>query len=332
MRIIPGFLFCITFAFLAIFFSKPSIVHDWGGSPLIFAIIAGILLGNTIFNRASKILGPGVDFTKFLILRLGIILFGFKITFQDLLSVGLVGIFIGSFLFILTFFISIWIGRAVFKLEESLVILIGAGASICGAAAVIATESILRATPEKTSIAVATVVIFGTLSMFLYPLLYPFLGLSHHEYGIYVGSTIHEVAQVVVAGESISDHSAAIAVIEKMFRVILLVPFLLILGIRTNISEREKNRNFLGLIPWFAIFFILVAIINSFKIISQDLTKQLIDVDTILLSAAMFALGIRTHIKSIKEAGIIPLKLGGLIWLFLTIGGYLINIIFSKVM
>src|SRR5207248_5358443 len=104
------------------------------------------------------------------------------------------------------------------KLDRETSMLIGTGSAICGAAAVLAAEPVLRAQPHRVSVAVATVVVFGTLGMFIYPLCYPYLGLSQQTYGVFTGSTIHEVAQVVAAGRAVSDTAAAAAVIEKIGR------------------------------------------------------------------------------------------------------------------
>src|SRR5690606_39395911 len=116
--------------------------------------------------------------------------------------------------------------------------LIGAGSAICGAAAVMATEPVVRAQAHKVSVAVATVVVFGTAGMFLYPWLYPHLGLGEHAFGVYAGSTIHEVAQVVVAGRAVGDAAGAAAVIVKMLRVMLLAQFLLVLS---SLLSREAG-------------------------------------------------------------------------------------------
>src|SRR5690606_32374158 len=138
--------------------------------------------------------------------------------------------------------------------------LIGAGSAICGAAAVIAAEPVVRAQPHKVSVAVATVVVFGTLGMFLYPWLYPYLGLGEHAFGVYAGSTIHEVAQVVVAGRAVGEAAGSAAVIEKMLRVMLLAPFLLLLSSRLSREANAGSGEKAGIvIPWFAVLFVAVA-------------------------------------------------------------------------
>src|SRR5690606_6075764 len=211
-------------------------------------------------------------------------------------------------------------------------ILIGAGASICGAAAVMATQAVVRARAETASVAIATVVVFGTLSMFLYPALYPVLGLSEHAYGVYVGSTVHEVAQVVAAGESVGQWAAATAVIEKMWRVMLLAPFLLVLGLGSGAGGGESGRRARDAIPWFAVAFIGAAVLNSLGVLPSAIVDALAALATPLLAIAMAALGLRTRFDSIREAGAGPLKLGMVLCAFLVVGGYVLNVALARLL
>jgi len=298
-------------------------VHELGLSALTVAILIGMVVGNTLFPRISHHCAIGVDYSKNKLLRYGIILFGFKVSFQQISDVGWMGFTIAVSMIITTFFIAYIVGTKIFKLDRQTAILIGAGSSICGAAAVLATEPVIRAQAHKVTIAVATVVVFGTISMLIYPLLYPYLGLSEHAYGIFAGSTIHEVAQVVVAGHSISDAAAGTAVIEKMLRVMLLAPFLLILSFAVQ-GKKEGHKQSIT-IPWFAFLFIAVSGINSLNIIPPALTNLFIQLDTILLTMAMAALGLRTHLGAIRQAGVKPLLLAAILFIFLIIGGLYIN-------
>jgi uncharacterized integral membrane protein (TIGR00698 family) len=172
---------------------------DWsrrlGLSGLTVAIACGIIAGNTFFPRVATHTAAGVDFSKSTLLRAGIILYGFRITFQQIAEVGWPGALIDALMVSLTFLIAVQLGTRVFRLDRQTAMLIGAGSAICGAAAVMATEPVVRAQAHKVSEAVATVVVFGTIAMFTYPLLYSHLGLSQHAFGIFAGSTIHEVAQ-----------------------------------------------------------------------------------------------------------------------------------------
>src|SRR5215470_17814314 len=142
---------------------------------------------------------------------------------------------------------------------------------MCGESAVIAIKPVIRGQAHKVTIAVATVVVFGTLAMFAYPLLYPSLGLSEHAYGVFTGSTVHEVAQVVAAGRSVSEAAAATAVIEKMLRIMMLAPFLMVLA---GFGRERSSGGSAGaasgapiVIPWFALLFIVASAVNSLHLL-----------------------------------------------------------------
>lgn len=305
-----------------------------GLSTLSIAIILGIIIGNTVFTKIASHTNIGVDYSKNILLRLGIILYGFRVTFQQIADIGIPAIIIAILIVICTFFLTLQIGTKLLKMDKDTTILIGAGSSICGAAAVMATEPIIRAPAHKVSIAVATVVVFGTLSMFLYPLLFSVSGLSEQAYGVFTGGSIHEVAQVVVAGKSVSEAAAATAVIEKMIRVMMLAPFLVVLSFfvarnKKHAAKHQQTGHWLKniVIPWFAVLFIVVSGINSLDILSGPTVQTITQIDTIILAMAMAALGLRTHISAIAEAGIKPLLLGFIMWLFLMFGGYLMTVL-----
>jgi uncharacterized integral membrane protein (TIGR00698 family) len=306
-----------------------------GLTGLTVTIALGMIAGNTFFPRVAADTAPGVDFSKSTLLRAGIILFGFRITFQQIGEVGWTGVLIDALMVALTFLIAVQLGTRVFRLDRQISMLIGAGSAICGAAAVMATEPIVRGQAHKVAVAVATVVIFGTLAMFSYPLLYSHLGLSQHAFGIFAGSTIHEVAQVIAAGKSVSDQVAGVAVIEKMLRVMMLAPFLLLLS--ATQASWQPGSHAAGdsgkahrLVPWFALLFIAASAINSLQVLPAGFVNVLVQFDTLLLAMAMAALGLRTHVGAIRQAGVKPLLLAAALFIFLTVGGYAVNRIVTQ--
>src|SRR5690606_36094149 len=126
----------------------------------------------------------------------------------------------------------------------------------------------------------------------LYPWLYPWLGLGEHAFGVYAASTIHEVAQVVVAGGAVGEVAGSAAVIEKMLRVMLLAPFLLLLSSRLSRGAGKDGRKTGIVVPWFAVLFIAVAGFNSLQLLPAAAVDALVHLDTILLAMAMAALGL----------------------------------------
>ncbi len=277
-----------------------------GFSALTLAILFGMVVGNTVYPKIWQPCDGGVIFAKQHLLRLGIILYGFRLTFAQIADVGVSGILIDVLTLSSTFFIACFLGQKVFGLDKHTSWLIGAGSSICGAAAVLASEPVVKAEASKVTVAVATVVIFGTIAIFLYPAMYPLLAhwFTPETYGIYMGSTMHEVAQVVAAGHAVSPDAENAAVIAKMLRVMMLAPFLLFLAARvkqlTPAGNGEKSKI---TIPWFAIMFILVAVFNSFHLLPKAVVDMLVTLDTVLLAMAMAALGVTTHVSALKKPG-----------------------------
>jgi uncharacterized integral membrane protein (TIGR00698 family) len=297
-----------------------------GLSALTVSVVLGMLVGNTVFPGIAERTARGVDFSRSGLLRAGILLYGFRITFQQIVAVGWVGMVIDVIMLTSTFLLAVVIGTRLFKLDRDTAVLIGAGSAICGAAAVAATEPVLRAQAHKVSIAVATVLVFGTTAMFVYPLLYPILAMSQHAYGVFVGSTVHEVAHVVAAARSVSDSAASTAVVEKMLRVMMLAPFLgLLSGALRRTRESHGHTGTRITIPWFAVLFVLASGVNSLRLLSSAWTAALVQVDTVMLAMAMAALGLRTHASAIRQAGARPLLLAATLFAFLMLGGYAVN-------
>ena len=228
------------------------------------------------------------------------------------------------------------LGTRVFRLDRGTSILIGAGSAICGAAAVMATEPVVRARADQVTVAISTVVVFGTAAMFLYPAIYALnshgLGLpvGARAFGVYAGSTIHEVAQVFAAGRSVSEDVANTAVITKMVRVTMLAPFLIGLSAWVVRDHERRLPAQIGArvtIPWFAIGFVSVVVFNSLSFLPRSMVSAVITLDTFLLAMAMAALGLTTHVSAIRAAGPKPLVLGGLLFAWLIVGGGAINVL-----
>lgn len=340
LRLAPGLILIGALTAAAIWAGNIPQVVNLGLGALTLAIIFGIVVGNTLYPWLQPASHIGVLFAKQRLLRMGIILYGFRLTFQQIADVGATGIIIDFLTLSSTFLLACWLGKRVFGMDSQTVMLIGAGSSICGAAAVMATEPVLKADASKVTVAVATVVVFGTLAIFVYPWLYQ-LNAQHHwlsftqlSFGIYAGSTIHEVAQVVAAAHSISPTTENAAVITKMIRVMMLAPFLLLISSYLSRSHKDKTAadKTAITIPWFAVIFILVAAFNSFHLLPVLLVKQLITLDTIMLAMAMAALGLTTHASAIRQAGVKPILLATILFIWLIVGGGVINQLVQHVM
>jgi uncharacterized integral membrane protein (TIGR00698 family) len=343
MSFVPGILLTGAIAILATELAKSAWMQANGISALTLAIVGGMIVGNTVYPRIALTSARGVTFSKQILLRAGIILFGLRLTFQDIGQVGVAGVMIDAVVLSSTFALSCWAGTRLFGLNRRTAMLIGAGSSICGAAAVMATEPVVRGRAEEVCIAVSTVVAFGTLAIFVYPALYHlndrmhWLSITPFAYGIFTGSTVHEVAQVVAAGKAVADTAANTAVITKLVRVMMLAPFLVLLSaylLRNSegaaapmeaAAPAAPSQSWRGVIPWFALGFIAVAGFNSMAVLPHAFVHAAVDADTLILATAMAALGVSTQASAIRAAGIKPLGLAALLFGWLIFGGFAIN-------
>lgn len=326
----PGVLISVALAHLSAGLGKSALgTHV---SPLLWATILGMAYGNLLQNpEAKKSLATGIKFSKGRLLRLGIILYGFKITLQQIAGIGLAGLATDVVMVCSTLALGIGLGTKWLGLDRSTSTLIASGAAICGCSAVLATQPVVGGESHEVSAAVGTVVLGGTLSMFLYPFLYklvPFLAASPKLMGIYTGSTIHEIAGVVAAGNAMGGDVAFTAVVTKLARVLLLAPVLTTLSWMQNrkcFQEAAQNgvpANKCKLVlPWFAFGFVAVSAMNSVVSFPTALVKLASKTSAFSLLCAMAALGIDSDFKAIRRLGSNPLLLAGILWTWLAVGG-----------
>lgn len=330
-----GILFVGFIAIVATYISEFNYFKELAISPLIIGIVLGMVYGNSSRLNFADEWQSGVIYSTKTLLRAGIVFYGFRLTFQDVTEVGVVAILFSLIIVSSTFFFGCFIGTKVLKLDRDTSILISAGSSICGAAAVLATEPVLNAEPYKASLAVATVVVFGTVAMFLYPFVYQsgFLGFGEQAMGGYLGGTLHEVAHVVGAGYAINEDVANTAVIVKMLRVMLLAPFLLILGywlksqvVAEPYASIKGNSNSNITVPWFALGFIVMVAFNSLHLLPSNIVNDINYLDTFILTMAMTALGMETRLEKFKDMGFKPVYLAIILFAWLTLIGYLLTV------
>ena len=323
---INGILFVTLFALAAIQISQWPWIHQLGISPLIVGILLGILYANTLHHRLPQAWLPGINFTARTILRLAVILYGFYITIQELITIGWAGFATAAIMMTSTLLLAYFIGVRLLGMDRQTAMLTGAGSAICGAAAIMAFEPVVKAKGHQTSAAVATVVLFGTTAMMLYPFLFQLgvLDLNIHGWGIYIGATVHEVAQVVGAASDISRSVCNDAVIVKMTRVMLIVPALLLVGwwwARSS-ADAHNGESSAVTIPWFALGFLATVLFNSMHWLPQSWVSMIQQADQFLLTMAMTALGMETNLGQLKGVGVKPFMLAALLFIWLLGGGF----------
>ena len=335
-----GILLIALFSCAAFYIAEIPFVRKMSFSPLIVGIILGMLYANSLRNRLPETWVPGIKFCTKQLLRAGIVLYGFRLTLSQVAQVGLPAVVVDLIIVCGTIFLGVWLGRLL-KLDSDTALMTATGSSICGAAAVLGAEPVVKCESHKTAIAVSTVVIFGTIAMFLYPVMYRtgvLDGLDNMQVAVYTGSTLHEVAHVAGAGNAMDPTDAAgiagTATITKMIRVMMLAPVLVAMGFvlsRTRGKAKENGKSKI-MVPWFAFGFIGVICLNSLlqyltgaeSVKDIPLNGAIEYIDTFLLTMAMTALGTDTSIDKFKKAGAKPFVLALLLFGWLVGGGYLL--------
>lgn len=325
--------------------SHPAISH-LGISALMLAMCAGMVACNTMPRHWLAPLGPGMQLARHTLLRVGVALYGVRLTFGSMEALGVGGVLVPLAMLVATLLVGTWVGTRLLGLSRREAILVSAGSAVCGAAAAIAMASVVRTDDRQTAVAVATVVLFGTAGMFLYPYLYELATahwhwtVSQRAFGIYTGATLHEVAQVIAAGKMIGDPAADAAVLAKMVRVLALGPLLLVMALWPGIGDdadsregkseatpkasRRDLRSLLKSVPWFAVGFVAVMAINSAGLVPSSWQPGLVALDNWLLACAMLAIGLHTRIADLLRAGRRPLALAGVLFVFLMVAGALL--------
>ena len=315
-----GILLIVLFSFSAFYIADFEWVKHLSFSPLIVGIVLGMLYANSLRNHLPEAWVPGIQFCTKQVLRTGIVLYGFKLTFQSVIDIGGAALLIDLIVVSLTILLGAGLGRLL-KMDRDTALLTSIGSSICGAAAVLGAEPVVKSKPYKAAVAVSTVVIF------LYPALYRagMLNLTTEQMGLFTGATLHEVAHVVGAGNAMGQAISDPAIIVKMIRVMMLAPVLVILSIilaRRDSAAGGNSEKRKITIPWFAFLFLAVIGFNSLHLLPAELVDAINTLDTFLLTMAMTALGAESSFEKFKKAGARPFLLAGLLYVWLFFGGY----------
>ncbi|MEN3148099.1 YeiH family protein [Neorhizobium sp. IRAMC:178] len=316
VQLLPGLLLTAAIATAAL--TVRSLTGWMALSPLILSIVFGMLIRNAMLVPAA--VEPGIGFSLKRILRFGIVLLGLQVTAGQILSLGGAGLAMVALTLATTFVAIRIVGRAM-GVDKSLTDLIAAGTSVCGASAVIAANTVVRGKQEHVAYAVACVTLFGSLSMLAYPLLSAPLGLDARGYGLWTGSTIHEVAQVVAAAFQGGDVAGQFGTISKLARVVMLAPLIMTLALAMR-SGGEGGSKASAPMPWFVLGFIGMMLVNSAVAIPAGVSQTLATLTSFLLSMALAAMGLQTDIRKLKAEGWRPLALGAFGWLFIAVFGY----------
>lgn len=275
-------------------------------SPMLVAILFGVVVGNVMPMQPVQ---RGLDFAAKKLLRAGIVLLGLQLPLRDIIGLGWGALALAVTVVAVGAAFGLWCGRAL-GLSPSLSTLTACGFSICGAAAVAAADGVVEADDEEVATSIGLVVLFGTLMI---PLTVgaSALGLDARTAGFFAGASIHEVAQVVAAGGLIGGGALGVAVIVKLARVLMLAPVMTLLALRRRRQLRAASVSgevaLPPLVPLFVLGFIAAVVART----ALPLDAPTLDVakaaETVLLAAAMFALGTGVRWRTMATVGARPL-------------------------
>ncbi len=311
LGIVPGLM--LTAGIAALAYGLHSLPGLSALSPMILSIFMGIAFHNLV--RTPAVAKAGVSFSLRRVLRLAIILLGLQLTAQQVIAVGGAGIAVIIATLLATFLFTTWMGRLL-GVDAKLTQLIAAGTSICGASAVIATNTVTDGSDEDVAYAVACVTVFGSIAMFSYPMLVGALHMDPHAYGLWTGSSIHEIAQVVAAAYQDGAKAGDFATIAKLTRVMMLAPVVLSLGLLVRARGGQSSAKVP--MPWFVVGFIALIVINSLVTIPVTVKAPVGMVTTFGLSMALAAMGLETDIRKLRAEGLRPLLLGLVAFFFIS--------------
>lgn len=320
-ELLPGFMLCLVVGMAATFVSD-----HYGGPTILYALLMGMSL-NYLSQEGRCV--PGIQFSAKAVLRIGIALLGARITFEQLLGLGITPIAIVLAGVPATILFGVICGRWL-GLSRSQSVLSGASVGICGASAALAVSAVLPEDKDSERNLIFTVIgvtALSTVAMILYPLIVAGVGLNETESGIFLGATIHDVAQVVGAGYMISDDVGDVATFTKLLRVASLVPVVVVITLLFARKGHTQASNSSLPLPMFLVAFIVIVAINSTGMVPAPILESMTELSRWCLIVAMVGLGMKASFKELSTMGWKPvvllvsetlfLALLVMIWLFI---------------
>ena len=302
----PGVLACAVVAAASTFLAE-----HYGAPVMLFALLLGMAMN---FLSGEGPCAAGIEFTARQVLRIGVALLGLRITVGQIAELGWQPVAIVVLAVVLTIGVSMVVAKLM-GFQSLFGLLSGGATAICGASAALALAAALPAHPGKERATLFTVVgvsLLSTVSMIVYPMIAHALGLDPRLAGIFLGATIHDVAQVVGAGYSMSQQTGDVATFVKLMRVAMLVP-VIVFAVMLTRERISDGSNAVGprppLLPWFAVAFAVLVAINSTGWLPAVVAKSGSDISRWCLVAAIAAIGMKTQLKELASVGLKPVLL-----------------------
>lgn len=307
VQLLPGVALSCVIAMAA---TLVSTLH--GGPQFLYALFFGVAFHYLSHDATTR---PGIEFCSRTVLRLGVGLLGARITASQIAGLGWSTAAIVIAAVVTTLLCGVLLGRRL-GMNGAQSVLSGGAVAICGASAALAISAVLPRNKDSerfTLMVVVTVTVLSTLAMVIYPLVARLLHLPPELAGLFLGGTIHDVAQVVGAGYMLSPETGDYATIVKLFRVSMLAVVVVVVSSlfkrQREASESTSTHRKQPLVPWFLWVFVALVIINSVGAVPAAVQTGLNDVSRACLVAAIAALGVKTSFRQLAQAGWRPFVL-----------------------
>ena len=320
-QLAPGIFVAIITALAALFLSE-----HYGAPAMLFALLLGIAVSFLYQDTQCR---PGIEFITCHVLRIGVALLGLRIAFNDLVSLGWQTALLLVFAVVSTILVGVALAKAL-NLKKRFGALTGGSVAICGASAAMAISAILPDDKNRERDTLFTVIVvtsLSTIAMVVYPVIASYVGLDQIQTSVFLGATIHDVAQVVGAGYSVSEQTGDLATLTKLVRVAFLMPvvvcFLVVL--KANQSSVSSDRKAAGL-PGFLVAFVVLMVLNSVVDLPELLTNTATEISRFALVVAITAIGMKSNLGQLTKVGFKPilLMLAETAWIALLILAWLV--------
>lgn len=315
---IPGVLVATAFAFAARELAALEFFHE----TLHFGALLLVILLGMLWRMVLPVPGwavPGIDMAKKPILRWAVAALGLRLGLNEILEIGGPALVVVSVSTIVAVFGGWWICRWL-GIPERMGLLLGVGGAVCGASAIVAADTVVQAEKKDSALAISVITLLGTIGILIYPELGQFFGMIDFDYGVWAGASLHETAQVVAAGDSISVEAKEVATVVKLVRICWLAPIVFYLGWSLRHQHAAAGQAKVSLVPWFLVMFVVFAAVKSLNWLPTEgifSVSSLMSGGSWLMTIGMAGVGLQTSVKDLVQAGFRPVLAGFLQWVLL---------------
>jgi uncharacterized integral membrane protein (TIGR00698 family) len=319
--VVPGVLVCLAIAVVSTVVGKLVPVVGSALPAVVIGVIAAVI------RRPASRVEPGIRYSSTFLLQVAVVLLGAQLSLPIILQVGAesLPVMLGTLVVCL---LAAWLVGRRLRVAPRLRTLIGVGTGICGASAIAAISPVIGAASAEIAYAISTIFLFNVLAVVLFPLLGHALNMDPHTFGLLAGTAVNDTSSVVATASVFGAGALGFAVVVKLVRTLMIIPISIGLSVmearRAGRGIRMTPRRALGLVPWFLVGFVVVALVNSTGAIPLPVIGGLVQVSQFLIAMALAGIGLSTDLPALRRAGWRPLALGAILWVLVTATSLLI--------